>query len=157
MKKRLYFAYGSNCNLGQMARRCPAAKKVGPVTLDGYRLTFNGRRDGTGVANVLKNPGTVVHGLLWEITPACERSLNHYEGFPFLYGKEMVTVQTEDGESREAMVYVMTEKYRDPAMPCTDYFLGIVDGFTENGMNPHPVWEALEETEAECDREGLAV
>ena len=51
MKKRLYFAYGSNCNLGQMARRCPAAKKVGPVTLDGYRLTFNGKRSGTGVAN----------------------------------------------------------------------------------------------------------
>lgn len=99
MEKRFYFAYGSNCNLGQMARRCPAAKKVGPVTLDGYRLTFNGRRDGTGVANVLKNPGTVVHGLLWEITPACERSLDHYEGFPFLYGKEMVTVQTEDGRA----------------------------------------------------------
>ena len=70
---------------------------------------------------------------------------------------ELGDTQTEGGESREAMVYVMTEKYRDPAMPCTDYFLGIVDGFTENGMNPHPVWEALEETEAECDREGLAV
>ena len=157
MKKRLYFAYGSNCNLGQMARRCPAAKKVGPVTLDGYRLTFNGKRSGTGAANVLKIPGSVVHGLLWEITPACERSLDRYEGFPFLSGTEAVTGQAEDGERREAMVYVMTDKDRDPALPCTDYFTGIVDGFTENGMDPRPVWDALEETEAECDREGLAV
>lgn len=33
----LYFAYGSNINLDQMAYRCPAAEVVGPVVLENYR------------------------------------------------------------------------------------------------------------------------
>ena len=36
MKKKYYFAYGSNCNLDQMAFRCPKATVVGPVTLSNY-------------------------------------------------------------------------------------------------------------------------
>ena len=40
--ERLYFAYGSNINLDQMAFRCPAAQVVSPVTLNGYRLLFRG-------------------------------------------------------------------------------------------------------------------
>lgn len=38
MAERLYFAYGSNINLEQMAVRCPAAQVVGPAVLDGYEL-----------------------------------------------------------------------------------------------------------------------
>ena len=45
-EKTLYFAYGSNLNLDQMARRCPDAEPVGRVRLDGYRLAF--RRTGGG-------------------------------------------------------------------------------------------------------------
>ena len=91
MKKRYYFAYGSNCNLGQMAHRCPDATLVGRVTLQNYRLTFNGRgmmRSG-GVASVRRHNGRYVPGLLWEITPECERSLDRYEGYPHLYGKKI--------------------------------------------------------------------
>lgn len=40
MTERLYFAYGSNINLEQMAVRCPAAQVVGPAVLDGYELLF---------------------------------------------------------------------------------------------------------------------
>ena len=41
---KLYFAYGSNINLEQMAYRCPDASVVGPVTLEGWELLF--RRGG---------------------------------------------------------------------------------------------------------------
>ena len=44
MAKRLYFAYGSNINLEQMAVRCPAAQVVGPAVLDGYELLFRGNQ-----------------------------------------------------------------------------------------------------------------
>ena len=57
MKKKYYFAYGSNCNLDQMAFRCPKATVVGPVTLRNYRLTFNGKSNGWGVANVRRRNG----------------------------------------------------------------------------------------------------
>ena len=37
MGERLYFAYGSNINLDQMAHRCPNAQVVGPVVLENYK------------------------------------------------------------------------------------------------------------------------
>ena len=85
MAERLYFAYGSNINLEQMAVRCPAAQVVGPAVLDGYELLFRGNRRGTGVATIEPLAGSQVHGLLWMLTPECERSLDVYEGYPSLY------------------------------------------------------------------------
>ena len=61
MPERLYFAYGSNINLDQMAFRCPAAQVVSPVTLNGYRLLFR------GVATIVPDPVAQVKGLLANI------------------------------------------------------------------------------------------
>ena len=36
-KDRFYIAYGSNLNLGQMARRCPTAEAVKATYLHNYR------------------------------------------------------------------------------------------------------------------------
>ena len=87
MKETYYFAYGSNMNLDQMAYRCPAASVVENVKLEGYRLTFCGRGKGSGVATILPEEGSQVEGVLWKITPECEKSLDFYEGYPHLYGK----------------------------------------------------------------------
>lgn len=152
MSKRLYFAYGSNCNLGQMERRCPNAVKVGPVTLRNYKLTFNGRTRGGGVASVRRSNGAEVRGLLWEITPECERNLDHYEGYPYLYEKKTVTVWKESGEKVRAMVYVMTAQFQTPAVPSSDYLYGIVEGFNENGMDASPVLAAAKETVRLCGK-----
>ena len=45
LSEKLYFAYGSNMNLNQMAFRCPEAEVVGVVRVDDYRLTFCGSRE----------------------------------------------------------------------------------------------------------------
>ena len=82
MKETYYFAYGSNMNLDQMAYRCPAASVVENVKLEGYRLTFCGRGKGSGVATILPEEGSQVEGVLWKITPECEKSLDFYEGYP---------------------------------------------------------------------------
>ena len=37
--EQLYFAYGSNINLEQMAWRCPGAEVFGPAVLEGYEAT----------------------------------------------------------------------------------------------------------------------
>lgn len=65
-EKTLYFAYGSNLNLDQMARRCPDAEPVGRVRLDGYRLAF--RRTGGGYLTILPDKGNHVDGLLWKVS-----------------------------------------------------------------------------------------
>lgn len=88
VEDKLYFAYGSNINLDQMAYRCPAAQVVGPVVLEGYELLFRGNASGNGVATIKPKEGQQVHGLLWRITPGCERSLDLYEGYPHLTPKE---------------------------------------------------------------------
>ena len=72
MEETLYFAYGSNINLEQMAHRCPDAQIVGPVTLENYELQFRG----SGFATVAPKKSSVVHGLLWKLTPKSEQALD---------------------------------------------------------------------------------
>lgn len=131
----LYFAYGSNINLHQMAVRCPDAKVVEPAVLENYELLFRGNNRAFGVATIRPKEGCQVHGLLWKITPECERSLDTYEGYPHLYEKHQITLSTKSGQQVSAMVYVMTwEKERVPSMPTRGYFIGILEGFQQNGL-----------------------
>ena len=134
MEGRLYFAYGSNINLEQMAHRCPAAQVVGPVVLADYKLLFRGNTRRNGVATIAPHKGRKVYGLLWKITPECEQSLDIYEGFPQLYGKQDVTVRDEDGRAFTVMAYVMTELCQEPAMPSSFYYNGILEGYRQNGL-----------------------
>lgn len=130
MENTLYFAYGSNINLDQMAYRCPDASVVGPVTLENYELLF--RRG--GFATIAPKEGETVTGLLWSITPGCERSLDRYEGYPRFYDKRMVTVRDSEGRSLSVMAYIMDERFREPMLPTTTYYNGILEGYHQNDM-----------------------
>lgn len=146
MEERLYFAYGSNINLDQMAFRCPNAEVEGPVTLDGYRLAFRG----SGVATILPCEGGKVEGLLWKLTPECELSLDRYEGYPHLYHKEDIIVRNKDNREIKTMVYVMDSKYeKQPCVPHHMYFMGIVEGYHQNNMKMDTLFDALSETRKE--------
>ena len=151
MADTLYFAYGSNINLGQMAYRCPDASVVGPVFLDNYELLF--RRG--GFATIAPKEGERVHGLLWSLTPQCERSLDIYEGYPRFYDKQMVTVRDGEGRSLSVMVYIMDERFREPMLPSNSYYNGILEGYRSSGLPvtalkkawDHAVREVRQETE----------
>ena len=130
MADTMYFAYGSNINLGQMEYRCPDASVVGPVALENYELLF--RRG--GFATIAPKEGSTVHGLLWQITPDCERSLDRYEGYPRFYDKQMVTVRDGEGRSLSVMAYIMNERFREPMLPTTTYYNGILEGYRQNGL-----------------------
>ncbi|MGI6175201.1 MAG: gamma-glutamylcyclotransferase family protein [Christensenellales bacterium] len=145
MRKRLYFAYGSNINLDQMAGRCPNAVPIMPVTLRGYALSFRGM---SGVATILPKKGAKVHGLLWDLTPICEQSLDRYEGYPHLYNKESVVVVNEkDNTGYRVMAYIMAPAHaKIPQEPTSWYFNGILDGYRQNGIPIQPLYEALHTT-----------
>ena len=151
MADGLYFAYGSNINQEQMAYRCPDAQVVGPVVLENYELLF--RRG--GFATIAPCEGGRVHGLLWSITPGCERSLDRYEGYPRFYDKRMVTVRDSEGRSLSVMAYVMDERFREPQLPTPTYYNGILDGYRQYGLPvtalkkawDHAVQEVHQETE----------
>ena len=143
LKEREYFAYGSNMNLDQMAYRCPAATVVGNVRLEGYRLAFRGKTSGNGVATILPEEGSHVDGVLWKITEACERSLDRYEGYPYFYDKQEITVTGRDGKEYQSLVYVMNAPHKEcPAVPSRFYLEGILEGCSQNGLEIRPVKEA---------------
>ena len=143
MEEKLYFAYGSNINLEQMELRCPNAQVVGAVTLNDYELQFRGY----GFATIAPRKGSVVHGLLWKLTPACEQALNRYEGYPRHYTQESVTVQTEDGSKISVMAYIMAEPMsRAPALPSPEYYRTIRQGFEANRIPEDSLKEAWNRT-----------
>lgn len=59
------------------------------------------------MATVESKAGSTVPVLIWEIQNRDEASLDLYEGYPNLYGKQMLEVEL-DGKTVPAMVYVMT-------------------------------------------------
>ena len=148
-KRRLYFAYGSNINLEQMAFRCPNAKPLMPVTLSGYELAYRGYG---GVATVIPKEGETVPGLLWSITPECEESLDQYEGYPKLYHKADVTVtDPETGKQYHTMMYEMDQRHKMPAVPSPYYYSIIEEGYRQNGMDTKPLLQSLHKAEQEWE------
>lgn len=98
--------------------------------------------------------GSVVHGLLWSITPLCEQALDRYEGYPCHYTKEPVSVRTADGAAVSAMVYIMAEPLcRQPALPSETYYGIIQRGFEENHL-PVSSLEGARDRTIQALREG---
>ncbi len=76
-------------NLDQMEFRCPDAEVIGNVMVKDYSLAFRGDDRGNGVASILPEQGEQVLGCVMGVLPEkCEKSLDYYEGYPYLYGKQ---------------------------------------------------------------------
>ena len=135
--KELYFAYGSNLNVGQMAVRCPMAQLVCRAVLEGYELAFR-----CGVLTILPKEGGRIDGILWKVNDRDERALDRYEGYPHLYTKESLTVQTDAG-SQTAVAYVMTAPYCEKAQPPSPAYLQtVLTGYRLAGFDPDAVLQA---------------
>ncbi len=144
---KTYVAYGSNMDLGQMARRCPGAFAFAKGTVKGYRLLFKGSASGS-YATIEPCEGAEVPVLLWSIDLRHERALDRYEGFPTFYQKETVTVETERG-AVEGMAYVM-----DPSRPFgapTEWYYGVLERAYERfGFDKSILEQALDDSMAEA-------
>ena len=130
----MYFAYGANTNDDGMEFRCPAAKKVGTLSLPDYRLVFR------GVADIEHAPHNEVLGVMWDITKACEKSLDGFEGYPFLYRKEYFVAKV-DGEVQDVMFYTMNRNNYD--LPSESYFRTIENGYLQNSLPTDLLYESL--------------
>lgn len=110
-----YFAYGSNMDPDQMEKRCPAAVRVTRASLSGYRFLINTR----GVATLHKEKGAIVYGLIYRITPECERSLDKFEGVvKGLYGKHLAQCHSLRRRAlRVCLTYIDPDPYTGPARP----------------------------------------
>jgi gamma-glutamylcyclotransferase (GGCT)/AIG2-like uncharacterized protein YtfP len=139
-KHPLYFAYGSNLNPTQMAARCPGHVVVGRASVPGYSLRFRGYgRDWAGAVGTIEPaPGQVVHGVLFELTPAHYTTLDEYEGYDGpglpsnLYDRVEIEVVSESGEKVQALTYVI--RPRAEGLPSRAYRDTIVIGLRHHGL-----------------------
>lgn len=139
-RETLYLAYGSNMNQTQMALRCPTAEVVGTSELKGYELLFRGAARGA-VATVEPKEGSSVPVLLWKIRRADEQALDRYEGYPRLYGKQMLQVEL-DGKEVAAMGYIMTLGHGF-GIPSDRYADVIWEGYEQCGLDTKPLEDAI--------------
>ena len=127
-----YFAYGSNLDLLQMKRRCPSSKSISKGSLPDYRLTFNRYSSGWngGVADVIKDQGSEVWGLVFELSDTDLKRLDGYEGCykdqTSLYERWKSIIDTPDGQVCNVWVYTVVEKQQF-VQPTPEYLQIIKD------------------------------
>ena len=121
-----YFGYGMNTNIDGMRQRCPNAISLGYAILPEHKFRF------AGPADVVKHPGSIVHGVLWDITPSCLESLDRLEGYPFFYDREFRTVK-HLGKEIQAIVYYMTPGHPD-GLPSNGYYQCLQEGCRAHGV-----------------------
>ena len=123
----LYGAYGANLNMRSMEVRCPKAKPILGFNLIGYKLVFN------GVADIVKDKSAKVPIGLWKITKECEKSLDRFEGYPYLYKKIKLKLDVPGFKGQKVMFYVMRRK--GVALPPASYFNTIAQGYDDFALD----------------------
>jgi hypothetical protein len=105
-----------------------------------------------GVADVIFHPTEKCVGGLWEITRACERALDRYEGVSAkLYRKVYLTIKRRGQPSEESvLVYVMNS---DGIMPPFDDYLAVIErGYRDFGLDLAYLGRAVEHAYEAKDR-----
>ncbi|HEY7230102.1 MAG TPA: gamma-glutamylcyclotransferase family protein [Pseudolabrys sp.] len=133
----LYFAYGSNMNRPAMQRRCPGARVMGPAALDGYRF-FVGIE---GWGSVAPSAGSVVHGILWRLTPRDIAALHAYELLhQGLYDVRYLPVRSGHRRVR-AMIYLLRRRARGRPRPG---YLELIAAAARGWRLPEPYVRSIE-------------
>lgn len=84
-----------------MAARCPEAREIGTTVLPGWRFIVAGG----GYSTIVPDPSARVVGVLWSLTPACERTLDEFEDVDGgLFRRDTIVVAGEP-----ALVYLATD------------------------------------------------
>ena len=108
----LYFAYGSNMAARQMASRCPGAQSVGAAVLGDWRFIMTAR----GSANIVREPGAQVYGVLWRCEPRHLTLLDRWEGVSWPnYRRHTVVVHFDESIQYSAVTYISSRVYRGRA------------------------------------------
>jgi hypothetical protein len=126
----LYFAYGSNLATRRMRERAPGARPRGPARLDGWRLTTDKPgRNGTAKVNLVRDPGSSVWGVLWEMGAEELARLDRHEGG---YARVAVVVAA-GGAPVAAETYASRLSTADAAL-ARGYKALVLEGAREHGL-----------------------
>lgn len=124
----LYFAYGSNMSVAQMARRAPAARPLGTGCLAGHRLFFTT----DGYAAIRRQAGHRVRGVVWQVSARDIAMLDRYEGVGEGWYRRRTVAVRSGGRVRPCLVYVGAD-VAEGGRPIRRYF-------AEGVMAPALAW-----------------
>jgi gamma-glutamylcyclotransferase (GGCT)/AIG2-like uncharacterized protein YtfP len=129
----LLFVYGSNMNPLQLARRCHAARVLGPARLDHFKLSFYGRMDAWDGAQETVEPseGDVVWGALIEISSLEWTHMDQWMDARLdgagMYFHLPVSVTGVDGLAYRCRLY-KKDICDKPGLPSSEYLQHILQG-----------------------------
>lgn len=123
-----YFAYGSNCSPAVMERKGVEFTHRRMAVLSDFKMRFNKKalRDrvptGIGFANINKEPGETVEGILYEIVDDHLDRLDESERYPDHYTRIDVEVELDDGQRVACFAYqAQPDKIADGLRPSRNY------------------------------------
>lgn len=129
MAPHRYFAYGMNMHVPEMGVRCAGAVPVANAVLCDHRFGINPR----GVATVVPEAGSVVHGLVWDLDDRHLSDLDVFEGVQVgNYVREVRRVEVIEGTGEDAFVYFATDP--TPGRPRPGYLELVVEAATDLGL-----------------------
>jgi cation transport regulator ChaC len=124
----LYFAYGANMDEETLAERGVTFSKVCTGNVRDMRLAFDKPgEDGTGMADLQDQKGSVTEGVIYEVPETSLANLDVYKGVDRgHYRRQAVIVQTPRGEL-ECVAY-RAAKFRTGLKPSPAYLQALVRG-----------------------------
>ncbi len=141
----LYFAYGSNLHMDDMAIRCPGSAPIRRLTLKDWVLEFR------FYADIVPSPGKIVEGALYSVTPTDVAALDEYEGLSEgLYRRQTIVLKETQ---EEIFFYVMNRG--DITMPSVSYLNVIKTGFANWHIPPDTLNDAVGRADKELEIERI--
>lgn len=145
---KLYVAYGSNLNMGQMHDRCPTAEFVSTGVVQDYELQFRGALHNAH-ATIAPKEGSSVPVGVWRIQERDESHLDMYEGYNpkgyCYYNKEQIPVKMDDGSTLTGMVYIMDPRM-DFGNPSKNYYDIVRQGYEDCGLDTNVLDQAVNDS-----------
>lgn len=137
----LYFAYGSNMSCARLERRVRPVRALGAARLRDMAWRCNKRgADGSAKANLVREPGGAVWGVIFELDASAWPELDRFEGG---YRRIRVRVEAAGGDPLAAQTYA-SERLIEDARPTEDYRRFLIEGAREHGLPEF--WRAMLET-----------
>ncbi|MGJ3246580.1 MAG: gamma-glutamylcyclotransferase family protein [Elainellaceae cyanobacterium] len=138
-----YFAYGScmcPVDLKRSLGERTHAYVVGPAILKDYRLGFfrRSRRRNCGVLDIVKEHGSVVHGVLYQLPARLSDRLDAREEG---YCHETINVQHQGQTYINVRTYTVIEKLPEEHAPNDWYFQVVLRGAVTCGLPETYCWQ----------------
>jgi gamma-glutamylcyclotransferase (GGCT)/AIG2-like uncharacterized protein YtfP len=117
-------------NLEHMRRICGwHCHILGTGKLEDFELGVDLR----GYANIRPQKGESIYGVLYEVDKECLESLDRFEGYPTVFGREEIMVEF-DGDQKKSWVYIEPTEQFGGNQPKVEYFRRVVSAAEENRL-----------------------